>query len=123
MSNEKKYPIKFMEQRRSKNKGKNGEYSIYLVTTQDLIIPGYKKKDGTKVEDQFVPRFSFVDLIGEPSDEEIIAAENEVSEGYAKLLQNRKDNWGVKFVKGQKVQEKELLRKEYHVRLDGKSEE
>lgn len=114
MSN-KEYPVKIMEQRRSKEKGKNGEYTIYLQTTVDLIIPGYTKKDGTKVPDRKLPKYSFVDLVSRPTDEEIVVASNK-SEAAGEFLQKRQDNWGVTYVKGERRDESELLRKEYHVR-------
>lgn len=114
MSN-KEYPMKIMEQRRSREKNKNGEYTIYLQTTVDLIVPGYTKKDGTKVPDRKLPKYSFVDLVAEPTDEEIIVASNK-SEAAGEFLQKRKDNWGVVYIQGERKQEAELLRKEYHVR-------
>src|SRR6476659_5190632 len=115
MSNEKQYPVKIMEQRRSKEKGKNGEYTIYLQTTVNLIVPGYTKQDGTKVPDRKLPKYSFVDLVSQPTDEEIIEASNK-SEAAGEFLQKRHDNWGVVYKNGERYQEAELLRKEYHVR-------
>jgi hypothetical protein len=109
MSN-KKYPVKIMEQRRSKERGKNGEYTIYLVTTKDLVVPGYTKKDGTRVDDEFLPRGSFVDLVSCPTDEEI---DNAKSEAAANYLKSRQEKWGKNY-KGEG--DPELLRKEYHVR-------
>lgn len=109
MSN-KKYPVKIMEQRRSKEPGKNGDYTIYLVTTTDLQVPGYTKKDGTKVDPVLLPRGSFVDLVSRPTDEEI---DNAKSPAAASFLANRQEKWGLNY-KGEG--DPELLRKEYHVR-------
>lgn len=103
-----KYDVKIFEILESEEKG-----TKYAQTCVDLIVPGYKKKDGTVVPDQLLPRFSFVEFNGEPTEEDIIVASNK-SEPYGNLLQKRKDNWG-KFGTNAKEGRSKLV-KEYQVK-------
>ncbi len=97
MTNKPQYPVKFMEQKKAKASDKR-----YLQLTSDMTVHGYMRKDGTKTPDSFFPKYSFVELVAQPTEEEIIAAGN-TSEKAGAFLEKRAANWG------------EFTIKEYHV--------
>lgn len=97
MSNKPKFPVKFMEQKKAKASDRR-----YLQLTADITVHGYTKKDGTKTPDQFFPKYSFVELVSQPTDAEIIEAGNK-SEKAGAFLEKRAATWG------------EFTIKEYHV--------
>ncbi len=98
MSNKPKYPVKFMEQKRFKD-GSDGKY---LQLTNAITVHGYTRKDGTVVPDQFFEKWSFIEIVQKPTQENIIVAGN-TSEKAGAFLEKRAANWG------------EFTLKEFHV--------
>ena len=95
-----KYPVKFMEQKKAKGSDKR-----YLQLTNDVTVHGYTRKDGTKTPDQFFPKYSFVELVEKPTDEQVIEASNK-SEKAGAYLEKRAQNWGEFTIKEYQVQPK-----------------
>ncbi len=105
--NKAQYPVKIFEVLKS---DKSDVQYAQLCT--DLIVPGYKKKNGEVVPDQLLPRFSFVEVQTLPTEGQLIEAENTHKDGGA-FLKKRAANWA-KF--GSNAKSPELLIKEYIVK-------
>lgn len=100
MSNKPKYPVKFMEQKKAKGSDKK-----YFQLTNAVTVHGYTKKDGTVIPDQTFEKYSFVELVTKPSEEDIIVASN-TSDKAGNYLEKRAANWGLLTLKEFHVQPK-----------------